>query len=493
MVENGFQVVFLCLREIRCVSKMCANILLCLKQTERWGLGRKQRELALSYLKSLTTKTILILDNAEDLLNEAEERREFCSFIDHVATYAAHVKCVITSRVVYQPPCQISRHSVKLLELESEQATKLLQAKVKENTNMTLKDDDANTIANLCLKIPLILHAAAAYMEVVGGPDALIQVLQQHSTPLDLANMEALSSDLKMKSFLLDCLQQLGHELEKALVSLAVFPAAFHREHVFIVFGLQQNDFSIQLDTTLLQLVKRSLVHRDVETNHYFVHRVIQLCCEEKAQKDELLGTCYNKARQRFVEHYLSLITKLHKAFLCKGTLKETICQYWREEQHIIQAIFWAAESGTTLSTHCAKVLNDAVVFLAKVMRRRAFEEVYKVVLAANKGDLHLVADCLTCVGIKLIYCCECHRTCSVVSEKSYLVLQRALELYEQLNVRDGELVAQCYSKIARCMSKNGSPTTALELSGKALEIREKTRDKEPFKYAACCNDKAGL
>ena len=493
MVEKGFQVVFLCLREIRCVSKMCANILLSLKATACHGLGSKQRELALSLLRSLTKKTILILDNAEDLLNEPEESKEFNIFVNQVATFATQVKCVITSRAFYSAPCQISKHSVKLLALGNEDAARLLQAKVKENAMLTLSDNEAKIIAELCLNIPLILHAAAAYMEVVGGPEALIPILQSHATPIDLANMEQLSPDLKMKTILLDYLQNLGHELDKALVSLAVFPAAFHRDQVLIVFGLQKTDCLIQLDATLLQLVKRSLVHRDTESGQYFVHRVIQLCCEEKAGKDEQLRDCYNQARERFVEHYLRLITELHQGFLRKGALKETICRYWREEQHIIQAILWAAESGSTLAVRCAEVLNDAVVFLAKIMKRRVFEEVYRVVLAANKEHLHLVADCLTCVGIRLIYCCECHRTCSVVSEKSYQVLPRALELYQQINVQEGELLAQCYSKIARCMAKNGNPTTALELSNKALEIREKTREKEPFKHAACLNDRAGL
>lgn len=485
MIEKGFQVIFLCLREIRYVSKMCANILLSLK-VNICGLASKQCELALSHLKSLTTKTILILDNAEDILKKPEERKEFYNFVNHVATYANHVKCVITSREVCSTSCQISRYSVKLLALETEDAARLLQAKVKENTILTLEDDQAKVIADLCLNVPLILHAAAAYIEDVGGPLALIQVLEKHSAPLELADMEELSPDLKMKRFLFDCLQQLGHELEKALVSLAVFPAAFHRDQVFIVF-----DVSIQLDTVLLSLVKRSLVHRDVETNQYFVHRLIQLCCEEKAQKDELLRVCYNQARERFVEHYLSLITELQRRFLSKGASKETICHYWKEEQHIIQAIFWALKNGSTLSTRCAKVLNNAVVFLAKVMKRRDFENVYSAALAANNGDLRVMVDCLTCVGIKLIFCCECHRTCSVVSEKCYKVLQKALGLYEQLNVQEGELVAQCYSKVARCMAKNGCPTTALELSSKALGIREKTREKEPFKYAACCNDRA--
>ena len=56
-----------------------------------------------------------------------------------------------------------------------------------------------------------------------------------------------------------------------------------------------------------------------------------------------------------------------------------------------------------------------------------------------------------------------------------------------------GPIVLQCYSKIARCMAKNGNPTRGLELSARALEAREKKREEEPLKYAACCNDRAGL
>ena len=491
MAEKKFQVIFLCLREIRSVWKMCENILMSLRVSMCPSLTSKQSELALRHLRSLTTRTILILDNAEDLLAIREEMNKFNRFVKELASYAVQVKCVITSREICSTSCQVPVKLVKLLSLETVAAAKLLQAKVEDNTGLQLGDEEAKTIANLCLNVPLILHAAAAYIENVGGPQALIEVLRRHSAPLELANKEALSPDLQMKTFLYDCLQQLGPELEKALISLAVFPAAFHREQVSIVFDGQQADLLIQ-DDILLKLGKKSLVHRNVETNEYFVHRVIQLCCEEKAKKDENLYVCYNEARERFVQHYLRLVSELHRNFLCKDVLKETICRYWREEQHIIQAIVWALQSGSSLSTSCVQVLNNAVVFLAKVMKRQDFEDIYHAVIAAFKGDAQVMADCLTCVGIKLIYCCECHRTCSVVSETSYNVLQKALELYRQMNVKDGELLAQCYSKIARCMAKNGTRTKALELSEQALQMREKMREKEPFKYAACCHDRAG-
>ena len=492
MVEKDFQVVFLCLREIKSVWKMCDNILMSLKANVCPGLGSKHCQLALRHLQSLTERTILILDNAEDLRNIPEEEKEFHRFVNHLASYALKVKCVITSRESCSTPCQVPVESVRLVALETEAAAKLLQAKVKYNTRLELGDEEAKTIANLCLNVPLILHAAAAYIENIGGAQDLIGVLGRHSAPLELANNEALSPDLQMKTLLYDCLQRLGPEVEKALISLAVFPAAFHRKQVSIVFDSQQAELLIQLDNILLQLVKKSLIHRDVKTNEYFVHRVIQLCCEEKAKKDENLHVCYNEARDRFVQHYLELVSELHRNFLCKDVLKETICRYWREEQHIIQAIVWALQSGSSLSTSCVQVLNNAVVFLAKVMKRQDFEDIYHAVIAAFKGDTQVMADCLTCVGIKLIYCCECHRTCSVVSETSYNVLQKALELYGQINVKDGELLAQCYSKIARCMAKNGTPTKALELSEQALQMREKMREKEPFKYAACCHDRAG-
>ena len=492
MVEKDFQVVFLCLREIKSVWKMCDNILMSLKANVCPGLGSKHCELALRHLQSLTERTILILDNAEDLCNIPEEEKEFHRFVNHLASYALQVKCVITSRERCSTPCRVPVKLVKLLPLEAGAASKLLQAKVEDNTGVQLGDEEAKTIANLCLNVPLILHAAAAYIENIGGAQDLIGVLGRHSALLELANNEALAPDLQMKTLLYDCLQRLGPEVEKALISLAVFPAAFHRKQVSIVFDSQQAELSIQLDKILLQLVKKSLVHRDVETNEYFVHRVIQLCCEEKAKKDEILSVFYNKARERFVQHYLGLVSELHRNFLCKDVLKETICRYWREEQHIIQAIVWALQSGSSLSTSCVQVINDAVVFLAKVMKRQDFEDIYHAVIAAFKGDTQVMADCLTCVGIKLIYCCECHRTCSVVSETSYNVLQKALELYRQMNVKDGELLAQCYSKIARCMAKNGTRTTALELSEQALQMREKMREKEPFKYAACCHDRAG-
>ena len=490
MLEKHFQVIFLCLREIRSVAKMAARILLSLKTYAWQGLVNNQRpELALSRLKLLTTRTVLILDNAEYLINDSNESKILFKFVNQVVQFASNVKCVVTSRVDYPSDCcQTPHHLVKLTAPKNVAAAKLLQEKVKENSGFTLEDAEAKAIAGFCFNIPLTLHKVAAYLEVV-PTQTLIQILEKdQSTPLDVMDVDELSPDLKVKCFLHDCLQQLGSELEEALVSLAVFPGAFDYQQAMDVFG------SNRLHANLVQLVKRSLVHSCLNSNHYFVHRVIQLCCEEKAKTDERLRTCYKKARQRFIEHYLNLITDLHRRFLCKGGLNKTLCHYWMEEQHILQAIWWAVTSGnTTLSTSCAEILNEAVIFLAKVMKKDEFEHVYEVVLNDIKGDLRLVADCLTCVGIKQVFSCEFHRVCSTVSKRGYRVLQRALEIYEELNLTDGELVAQCYSKIGRCMAKNGNPTRAFELSEKALEIWEKKREEEPLKYAACCNDRAGI
>ena len=484
MKENGFQVIFLCLREIRSVGKMSAKILRALKANVGQGLMNNPHELALSYLKSLTTRTTLILDNAEDLICDENSKQEFYSFVNQVAQFAGQVKCVITSRVDCPASCQTPRHSVKLLVLENDAAAKLLQEKVKE-TGCFLEDQQAKIIAQLCFNIPLILHAAAAYMEAI-PPETLIQSLESHFGAIEISSMGELFPELQMRGFLSECLQQLGADFEEDLYSLAVFPTAFSYQQAQRVCCSKT-----RLPTALLQLVKRSLVHRELHSNHYFVHQVIQLCCKEKAKTDERLRACYSQAQARFIENYLNLITELHQEFLCKGNLEKSLCRFWAEEQNIVQAIWWAT-AGTTLPARCAKILNEAVVFLAKVMKNAQFEEIYEVVLSATKGDLRLVADCLTCVGIKHIYSCECHRSCSVVTERAYRVLTRALEIYEKLNLTEGELVAQCYSKIGRCMAKNGNPSRALELSAKALAIREQRRPDEPLKYAACCNDLAG-
>ena len=481
MLEKQFKVIFLCLREIKSVDKMSAKILLALNVCQ--GLGNKQCDLAKSHLRSLTTRTILILDNAEDLLNQEDARHDFNNFIDHVAKFAQNVKCVIASRVWCSAS---SRHPVKLLALETDAATELLQVKVQECTMVTLEDHEAKAIANLCFNVPLILNAAAAYLEFV-SPQKLIEILEETSAPINLADMDDLAPEFKMRRFLKCCMQQLDQEHQEALVSLAVFPAAFDYEQAARVYD------SSRLHMTLMQLVKRSLVHCDVKSKQYFVHRVIQLCCKENAANDERLRACYDKAQGRFIEHYLALITELHRGFLRKGHMQQSLCRYFAEEQHIIQAICWAAQAGTAPATRCAEILNNAVIFLAKVMKRSEFEDVYELVLSAFQGDLRLAADCLTCVGIKQIYSCECHRACNVTSERGYRVLQRALEIYEQLNLTEGELVLQCYSKIARCMAKNGNPSRGLELSARALEAREKKREEEPLKYAACCNDRAGL
>ena len=484
MKENGFQVIFLCLREIRSVGKMSAKILRALKANVGQGLMNNPRELALSYLKLLPTRTTLILDNAEDLICDENSKQEFYSFVNQVAQFAAQVKCVITSRVDCPASCQTPRHSVKLLVLENDAAAKLLQEKVKE-TGCFLEDQQAKTIAQLCFNIPLILHAAAAYMEAIPS-ETLIQSLQSHFGAIEISSMGELFPELQMRGFISECLHQLGADFEEDLYSLAVFPTAFSYQQAQRVCCSKT-----RLPTALLQLVKRSLVHRELHSNHYFVHQVIQLCCKEKAKTDERLRACYSQAQARFIENYLNLITELHQEFLCKGNLEKSLCRFWAEEQNIVQAIWWAT-AGTTLPARCAKILNEAVVFLAKVMKNAQFEEIYEVVLSATKGDLRLVADCLTCVGIKHIYSCECHRSCSVVTERAFRVLTRALEIYQKLNLTEGELVAQCYSKIGRCMAKNGDPSRALELSAKALAIREQRRPDEPLKYAACCNDLAG-
>ena len=487
MVGRGFQVIFLCLREIKCVTKMAANILCYFNIMP----GRKPGEQALSQLRSVRNKTILILDNAEDLLGleRGGVSQEFSAFVNHVAQYAGNVKCVIASRISFPACLQVPCHTVELLALENSEASKLLKDK---SQGSCLTDSDAKSIAHGCLNIPLILHAAAALMTIV-GPSELIQMLE---APLEVADMNQLSPDLKMRRFLNDCFQQLGTVLQEALISLAVFPAAFsHEQAMSVLSGLRHADTATsyqQKAAYLINLVTRSLVYSDRKSNQYFVHRVIQLFCEEKANEESRFRICYDKAREQFIAHCLNVVKKVQARFLSKEASKKAFCDYSCQERNIVQAMLWAANDRNT-AIRCAKALNESVVFLAKVMKRIDFEEIYEAILTAFKDDTRLVADCLTCIGIKLIYSCECHRSCRNVSERSYRVLHRAKELYDGMGLTEGDLVAQCYSKIGRCMAQNGDLETALHLTDKALKIREKNQIEAPLKYAACCNDRAGI
>ena len=165
MLEKQFKVIFLSLRNIKSVDKMSAKILRALNICQ--GLANKQCDLAKSELRSLTTKTILILDNPEDLLIQQDTRRDFNNFVDHISKFAQNVKCVIASRVWCSAS---SHHLVKLLALKNDAATNLLQVKVQEGTMSTLKDHEDTTTA-----LRTIQRLRSCYKEKFSCGKALVE------------------------------------------------------------------------------------------------------------------------------------------------------------------------------------------------------------------------------------------------------------------------------------------------------------------------------
>ena len=472
LCQKGVSVYYISLRS--CTSLFCmANSLL---GALRIMASEKPVEQAMHCVCTLTSETVIILDNAEDMLLPST-KDDFCGYVEKMAGCANYVRLLITSRIS-MTFLSVESYLLPLKALETEDAQKFLTT-----SESSISPDEANILAALCGGVPLVLRTTASLLAKPINPRSLIEEFQRSPvSTLKSFNLNTLSHDHQIFYCLNISFERLSRQLQLALISLSVFPTSFELDDSQFLLH-EHSEFLLEFH--LQELVDNSLLQYDRISKQYSIHAVIQAFCKDKATDDDYKLT-YELAKKNFNSHYLDMLKVLQNHFVSKKVVS-AIERFLMKRRHIRQALLDSANDQEQQNT-CIDTANSVAPFLTKVLRKEKFLQIFEVYtnICKEKKDKKRYSDCLTSEAYCILSHCACHLPCPTAVSR----FKEANTIQTELGDESSVIRAHCLIKLGRCTAHYGELDQGIALIKKGLAIRKQRKDE--IQLAVAYKDMAG-
>ena len=465
-------------------------------------------------LKSQDCYTVLLLDNFEYMLHLGDtgqetvhegavvqggvtppcEESKITNFITETVMISRKVKLLVTSseKVVFP---DLGQENVHLACFKKEEAFQLLQRACKEGE---VNQQHAYQLSEICNGIPLVLYTLALSHQDLLDLVARMGCSQPNVAFEFLRKIRAVPKEKKIDLCLDICFGRLNADEKNTLITLALLRGRFTLPRAEQIFqSLMAREY--QLTDNALELAKRSLLEPNIVggVRYYTFLRVIRDFCR-KVSDQPGFREVFGKARNVFIDHFLTFLTDTFRQFLSKN-VSDAIKAFRQEEENIMQLIGWCANDEMTAEQigRCIDVFNNVGELLAKMIRKKKFESVFELLRKKSEEmrDQTRLSECLTSLGIKQVFHCSClPGLCEAATKRAKEYLEKADGIQRSLdpNINAGNSRAQCLSKLGRCLAKKREFREGKEKIQQAIQIRKRQGGEDIVMLAATYNDMAG-
>ena len=243
-------------RMVKDVDTLSENIVLAMVESRRNRVTFSDLE---DKVRKTNKKTLIILDNCDELFEYA--KKEFFEALKllTLASYNKSVRFLLTSQ---KHDIDINFRLHAIYNLSSEAALQFL-GKVAPS----LTFDQKMEIAHLTGNVPLALDVVGAIFKFPDAPSAESVIQGLRDNPLQTLTPKELHTNFVDISIGL-AYSYLKPELKKLCVNLSHFPGSFGKESALFFFEFSKD----MLD----ELVQRSLVHTSHGRQRYYFHQLLR-------------------------------------------------------------------------------------------------------------------------------------------------------------------------------------------------------------------------
>ena len=277
------------------------------------------RHVLLAWCRRLEYELILLIDNAEDAM-EDHSRGSFIKLLKDMRTCSDRkIKFLITSRRsdIDSVTTGLNIKVVEVGPLDSKESIDVLKdgadlwSHTGRETQVKLE-----RIAELCENIPLALRLAGPLLSSDSEYtfDELITELENNPT-------KALGLERMMEV----AFEKLDEPLKHALVCLSVFARSFDRDAAKALLGVNCADH-------LMKLKKRCLIQK--QQNRYLIHLLIRGFAKQIGKTDKFRHILAH-GQKSFAEYFLSLMLTNSEKYWGKDTCKESFDLFNKERLNL--------------------------------------------------------------------------------------------------------------------------------------------------------------
>ena len=302
------------------------------------------RHVLLNWCKQLENEMILIVDNVEDVVEGRDKYRFLDLLSDMRMRSVCKIKFLITSSSDVETVGTALNSPLHKLGLGPLDVVESLEV-LKDSANLTSQTEPETKaklqkIAELCENIPLALRLAGPLlaMESEYTFDELKYKLEQNPV-----------RTLGVKPIMEIAFEKLDVSLQRALVSLSVFPQSFKRDVAEAILG---DDCA----EALTNLKKRCVIQK--QGDRYLLHLLIRSYAKQIGQRKEFCQILAN-GKQGYQKHYLSLILANAQKYWGKDTCKESLTLF--NEERINLELILREVAGVQKKAQYCKELKDVM------------------------------------------------------------------------------------------------------------------------------------
>ena len=302
------------------------------------------KHVLLNWCRQLDHEMVLIIDNVEGVV-EGSDKYWFLNLLSDMRMGSdCKIRFLITSSLDFETVETASNILLRKLGLGPLDVVEGIEV-LKNSANFTSQTEPETKvklreIAELCENIPLALRLAGPFL--AEGSEYTFEEFKQklEQNP---------SRTLSAKPIMEIAFEKLDESLQRALVSLSVFPQSFKRDAAKAILGDNCAE-------ALTNLKKRCLIQK--QDDRYLIHLLIRGHAKQIGQRDEFRQILVD-GKQGYLKHFLTLILRHSQIYWGKDTCKESF-QLFNKERSNIEYILQEVAGGPEKVQNC-KELEDVV------------------------------------------------------------------------------------------------------------------------------------
>ena len=387
--------------------------------------------LSIQCLQQVQNPFVLILDNADDLLESGDTKRKehVLHFIEEILTNCKQIKLLLTTR----ESLDYLNHK---LPMYSEKINVLDKISSKDLVWLLLpdaSDDDCSCIVRECGNVPMSMRLMCSVIKEANiSIDVLLQELN-NSTLVEVLDNEYLPNGFRIKSVINTSFKRLTGRERDAFVSLSVFPEWFGLEEAQAILNVKSE---VQTKQIIRSLERKSLIDCGENFSHFTVHSLLRSFIQEEIKNDQAVEVVFRDSQIQFYDYYISSCKVANEKFL-----KERYGDAFRDFLDRRSSIISSLSSGPRIDRVYSKVvelLSEAKSFLSVALHEEQtlLKRLYETAVEEAKTRENL-AD-----KQRLQSAIECH------SAKSFFWLSRVQR--EGGNVKGAKKSAKAGSQIKK-------------------------------------------
>lgn len=323
-------------------------------------------------LQQLKNPFVLILDNADDLLESGDSKlkEDVLGFTKEILDQCSQIKLLLTTRESLDYlRHKVSIHQERVGVLDGVSSVSLVKSQLPD-----VSDDDCSCIIKVCGQVPLAMRLMCSIMmeENVSITELLEEL--KVSPLVEVLDNENFSDDARLKTIINKSFERLNSQERDAFVSLAVFPSSFGVEEATAVLDLK----TVRPTKKVIRSLKRkSLIDCSEDVESFTIHSLLRSFIDERRIANQTIQTKFHAAQLRFYDYQITSFGEANEKFLT-GYSNGAVQHFLGQRESILLSLANGAKDDA-LYPKVAEVLSKAEIFLCVVLfkEKELFDRVY--------------------------------------------------------------------------------------------------------------------